>query len=133
MALRDLAGAEVPITLVAPSDAFVYRPMQVSEPFALGHARRCPLAELTREFGAVFVREPVVEVRATAHEAVLGSGAALPYEALVLAPGARAEPAFEHAITSGQEGARDALEGLLADLEGGYARRVAFVVPPGVT
>jgi sulfide:quinone oxidoreductase len=38
-------------------------------------------------------------------------------------------PAFAHAITFGSEGAAEALSGLLADLEDGFVRRVAFVLP----
>jgi hypothetical protein len=36
MALRALAGARVELTLIAPQDEFVYRPLAVEEPFASG-------------------------------------------------------------------------------------------------
>ena len=39
MALRDLAGDRVAITLIAPETTFTYRSMKVVEPFYLGHAR----------------------------------------------------------------------------------------------
>jgi sulfide:quinone oxidoreductase len=133
MALRDLVGPDVRIQLVAPTDAFVYRPLQIAEPFALGRARRYPLAELTADFGAEHIPTAVDEVRAEAHQAVCGDGMVLDYDALVLAPGARSVPAFAHATTFGQDGLHEALHGLLTDLEQGYTKRVAFVVPPGVT
>ena len=36
LALTDIVGTHVRITLVAPDDDFVYRPLSVGEPFALG-------------------------------------------------------------------------------------------------
>jgi sulfide:quinone oxidoreductase len=46
--------------------------------------------------------------------------------------GARRVPAFAEAATfRGQEDS-EAVHGLIQDLEGGYLRRIAFVVPPGV-
>jgi hypothetical protein len=41
MALRDLAGDRVRVTLVAAEPDFVYRPMAVAEPFGLGGGTRC--------------------------------------------------------------------------------------------
>ena len=51
----------------------------------------------------------------------------------MIATGARREEPFEHATTfRGQEDS-EKLHGLIQDLEGQYARRIAFVVPTGVT
>jgi sulfide:quinone oxidoreductase len=127
IALRDLA--DVRVTLVAPQSDFVYRPLSVAEPFCLGHAAHYSLAGLTREFGAEHVRSTLAEVDAPNHRIVLGNGDALAYDTLLIAVGAAMRPAFAHAITFGTEDAATALAGLLADLEDGYARRVAFVLP----
>jgi sulfide:quinone oxidoreductase len=62
---------------------------------------------------------------------VLGDGSTLAYDSLLVADGATMRPAFAQAITFGAPGAAEALSGLLADLEDGYARRVAFVLPSG--
>lgn len=40
LALRALAGNRVKVTLLAPREEFVYRPMAVLEPFAYPTARR---------------------------------------------------------------------------------------------
>jgi sulfide:quinone oxidoreductase len=129
IALHDLAADRVDVTLVAPQPDFVYRPLSVAEPFCLGHAARYSLAALASDFGAGVVRATLAEVDAAGHRAVLGDGSVLAYDALLIAIGARMEPAFAHAITFGADGAADALSGLLADLENGYTRRVAFVLP----
>jgi sulfide:quinone oxidoreductase len=131
IALRDLAGERVALTLVAPTPDFVYRPLSVAEPFCLGHATHHSLRTIARDFGADLVHGTVLEVDANDSRIVLENGGELEYDSLLVAVGARAKPAFEHALTFGADGAPEALSGLLADLEDGYARRVAFVVPGG--
>lgn len=133
MALRDLAGDRVDITLVAPEDSFTYRPMTVAEPFAKGHARRYELSEIADRFGARLVRDIVTEVDADARAIRTGSGDLFPYDQIVLAVGAKATPAFQRAITFGEDPEEQELHALLHDTEEGYAKGVAFVVPSGAT
>jgi sulfide:quinone oxidoreductase len=129
IALRDLAGDRVNVTLVAPEPDFVYRPLSVAEPFCLGHAAHHPLRGIARDFGADVVRGSLRAVDAHNSRVILDDGSELPYDSLLVAVGAHMEPAFRHAITFGADGAPEALSGLIADLEDGYAKRVAFVVP----
>jgi sulfide:quinone oxidoreductase len=129
IALRDLAGDRVSVTLVAPDPDFVYRPLSVAEPFCLGHAAHHPLRGVARDFGADVVRGSLREVDPDNSRVILDDGTELAYDSLLIAVGARMEPAFRHGITFGADGAPEALSGLIADLEDGYARRVAFVVP----
>jgi sulfide:quinone oxidoreductase len=133
MALRDLGPADLHIRLVAPGDAFVYRPLEVAEPFSLGAPRRYPLSRIAADFGAELVTDAIAEVCGEERRTICTSGARLDYDVLVLAPGARPGPAFEHAITFGQDPAHAAMHGLLADLKQGYAKDVAFVVPPNTS
>ena len=129
MALRDLAGERVSITLVAPDTKLTYRPMTVAEPFSAGHAREYVLAGIAQEFQADFLRDTVVEVRAQEQCVRCASGRDLSYDFLVLATGAKAEATFRSAITFGDDPAEERLHGMLADLEQGYLQRVVFVVP----
>src|SRR6185295_9639059 len=55
----------------------------------------------------------------------------LPYDALLLATGAHSGPAYRNALTWNDRSAPERLGGLLRDIEQGYVRRLAFVVPPG--
>jgi sulfide:quinone oxidoreductase len=132
MALRDLAGPDLPIQLVAADDAFTYRPLQVAEPFTLGAARRYPLSRVAEDVGAELIIDAIVEVRGEQRQAICASGAVLDYDALVLTPGARREPAYEHAITFGADPSHGALHELLIDLEDGRVKDVAFIVPPDI-
>jgi sulfide:quinone oxidoreductase len=129
IALRELGGDDPRVTLLGPEPDFVYRPMSVAEPFCLGHAERHPLATIAREFGAPFVRDSLAAVDADARTVSTGGGASIPYDSLLVAIGARQQAVYRHAITFGAEGAPELLAGLLSDLELGYAKRVAFVVP----
>jgi hypothetical protein len=129
LALRDLAGERVDITLLAPEGVFAYRPMAVAVPFARGHVQRLQLADFARETGARLVRGELASVEPGL--ARTAAGAALPYDALLVAVGAWSEPAVPGATTWTPELDQEVMGGLLADLEEGYAKRVAFVVPEG--
>lgn len=129
LALRSRAGERVALTLVAPQAEFTYRPLSVREPFALGSALSVPLSRVARDFGVELVGDALESVDVDRHEARLANGETLGYDALLVAIGARRAPAFEHVVTfRGQEDS-ESVHGLIQDLEGGYVRRVAFVVP----
>jgi sulfide:quinone oxidoreductase len=58
-------------------------------------------------------------------------GHPLAYDALVLAVGAKAVPVVAHAMTWDDRADAETLGGLLLDIEQGYTRRLAVVIPPG--
>jgi sulfide:quinone oxidoreductase len=132
IALHELADDHTRVTLLAPEPHFVYRPMSVAEPFCLGHAEHHPLAAIAAEFGATLVSDSLSEVDSDSHMVITGRGDTLGYDSLLIAVGALQQPAYREAITFGADGAPEALSGLLADLEDGYVKRVAFVVPSTV-
>ncbi len=133
IALRDLAGDRVDMTLVAPEESFTYRPMTVAAPFSMGHASRYGLARIATEFDAHLVRDAVASVDAKERAIRTRDGEWISYDHLVLATGARATRAFERAITFGEDVDEEALHGLLRDTEENYVDRVAFVVPSETT
>ena len=132
LALRELAGDRVHPTLVAPEPDFVDRPMTVAEPFGLGAARRHSLQQIASSFEAKLVRAAVKELRAAERRVVLRSGDTLGYDTLVLAPGARTLPAYDHAITFGRQGSGEAMRELVDGVERGAVRRVAFIAPTAI-
>jgi sulfide:quinone oxidoreductase len=132
LALRELAGPRVAITMLAPEPDFMYRAPSVGESFSVGHGRRFSLSSIAEDLGFELVADGLAAVKPDEHRAVLASGEERPYDALVLALGARQKPAYPAATTyAGDRAGRDALSGLLADLEGGYVKRIAFVMPHG--
>jgi sulfide:quinone oxidoreductase len=133
MALRDLAEDRVRITVLAPEPDFELKPLRTAEPFSLDHVRRYPLADILGRFGAELRPAGLVSVDADRHAVRLDDDTELGYDALVLAVGARPRPAYDGVLTFGADAKTEVLNPLLADLEEGYTRSVAFVVPPGVS
>jgi sulfide:quinone oxidoreductase len=131
LALHDLAGDRIAITLLAPEDELAYRPLSVADPFSLAVTRRYPLDPIARDIGAERVVDRLASVDPDARIVRTEGGQALLYDALLIAHGAGAEPALERAMTFWGPGDAEAVHGLVQDVEGGYTRRVAFVVPPG--
>lgn len=130
LALRELAGPLVTVTLLSPEPEFAYKAPSVGESFSVAHGRRFSLAEIAEDLAVEMVQDGLSEVLPEEHRVRLASGAERDYESLVLTTGARQRPAYPSATTyAGDEASRKELSGLLADLEGGYVKRIAFVMP----
>jgi sulfide:quinone oxidoreductase len=132
LALRELAGDRARVTLVEPAPDFVDRPMTVAEPFGLGSARRHAVEPIASEAGATLVRRAVSEVRPAERRVLLRGGGDVRYDTLVLAPGARSMPPFDHSITVGEPGWGEAMRDVVRRVERGEVRRVAFIAPTSI-
>jgi sulfide:quinone oxidoreductase len=132
LALRDLAGDRTERTLLTPEAEFVYRPMAVAEPFGRGRAQRHRLDIIADDLGAGLIRGALAEVDGQTRTALTNTGERLHYDALVVAIGAGSAPAFERALTWTPESDDEVYGGLLRDVEEGYTKQVAFVIPPDV-
>jgi sulfide:quinone oxidoreductase len=129
LALRELAADRVETTMLAPGDEFVYRPMTVTEPFSFAGARHYPLAQIARDAGAQLVKGKLEWVDHDNNVAHLADAQERPYDALVLALGARISPRYKHAITIDDRTLEQTLHGLVQDVELGYVESLAFVAP----
>ncbi len=129
LALRELAGERVSVTLLAPEPEFVYRPMRVREPFAGRGAQHYPLEAIARDIGAELIPDSFKWLDAPAAVVHTEQCKQLGYDALLLAMGARLQPAFTHGLTIDDRVLDEQLHGLIQDVEGGYLRSLAFVAP----
>jgi sulfide:quinone oxidoreductase len=129
LALADLAGARVQTTVLAQDDEFVYRPLTVGEPFSYAAARRYPLGQIVGDGGAELLLGTLGWVDRAGQSAHTTHGRALPYDALVLAVGARIAQRYRHALTIDDRTLESSLHGLVEDLELGYIESIAFVAP----
>jgi len=133
LALRALTGDALSVTLVSPAEQLNYRPFAVLEPFASHAIRRYDLGEICENLGATHHRDSLAAVDPVDYAIGTAGGKRIPYDALVLAPGARASGGLAHAHTWFADADPGSLQWIVAELEQGMTRRVAFVVPPGPT
>jgi sulfide:quinone oxidoreductase len=129
LALHELAGDRVSVSVLAPNSEFVYRPMTVREPFAYSQARRYELGPIVRHAGAELIEGELGWVDRDAQVVHSSDERELPYDALLLALGARVTSRYKHCITIDDRRMDEALHGLIQDVEGGYADSIAFVAP----
>jgi sulfide:quinone oxidoreductase len=132
LALRHLGENRLSVTLVAPEPRFWYRPLAVVEPFGAGQLHGLDLARLADEAGALFLVDGLRAVDALAHVAWTSGGAELPYDALLVATGAKPVAAIPGGTTFRGPADVEAFSALLAQLDAGGLRRVVFAVPGGV-
>lgn len=133
MALRALAPELVEIELLAPNEAFSFRPMAVTEPFGGGRVPEVPLKPLVSECAAVHRRDSLAEVDPASQTVTTASGDRLAYDALLVAPGARPVEAVPGALTFGDSSHREAFAKLLERLGRRGHRKIAFLVPKRAT
>jgi sulfide:quinone oxidoreductase len=135
LALRAVAGERADITLIAPETKFFNRSMAVDRPSRIGSGHGLKLSEVAGEFGARWHRATVGHVDSRRQVVVTERGAALAYDRLVLALGARSgrEWHVDRVFTY-----RDAVDvhryrRLVRQLEDGRVASVAFVKPQGAS
>ena len=132
LALKALAADLVEVQLVAAEASFSYRPLAVAEPFTARRPDAFDLAELTERIGARFAQGTIAAVDTAARTARTVDGEEYPYDALVVATGARAEAAIAGALTFRGSADVEALGRLLAAADERGLERIAFAVPGGV-
>lgn len=129
LALSRLAPEQTSVTVIAPNEEFVYRPLSVREPFAYGAAKRYPLAPIVRDAGAELLVGELAWVDPEKQIVHTESGSEIEYDALVLALGAKATRRYQHAVTIDDRRMDEILHGIIQDVEGGYLKSLAFVAP----
>ncbi len=130
LALRELAGRRVEITLVSPERQFLYRPVTVAEAFDRDEAHTYALDEIVSyEGGGQLIWDRLKSVAAAEHVAIAGSGARIRFDALIVATGAIAHEPLPGALTFRGRGDVAALRRVLDELIAGSARSVALTLP----
>ena len=130
LALRELGGDRIALTLIASDTEFVYRPMAVIEPFRYPPVQRFPLTAIAGDIGAALLNDRLAAVAPSERLVQTDSGVQHRFDALVLGIGGRIRARYEHAITLEDRGSYELLRGVIDDVGRGYVRRLAFVVPP---
>lgn len=133
LALHELAGRSVEITLVAPNEQLDIRALRIVAGLTGVEPPHLALRRIAVRAHARIEQTTLRRVLPDQHLAELGDGRRLPYDALVIATGARAvAPYGEGVATFGMEAEGAEAAAALDDARLGRARSLAFVVPPGV-
>lgn len=128
--LRHLAGDKVDVTMVAPNEELRCRPLAVDQPFTVSPPAY-PLETIARHTGAKWLQDAAESLDPDAQAIHTAGGRTLPFDALLLAVGARLVRAFEHAAVFDDARADEVYHGVVQDVEGGYSRSVALLIPEG--
>ena len=133
LALRAHLKIGVEVHLVAPNREFVYQPLAVAAPFDLAETHPLDLAEIAGDQSAKLHVDSLAHVDAESRRVRLASGIVLPYDALVVAVGARRRDWLEGALHFGGAADVTAFRSLLERFESGSEQRLSFVNPAGVS
>ena len=131
--LHRLAGPRAQITLLAPNDEFTLHALDVLRPFARPHARRQNVSTLASAAGARLHRGRVSSIDIDEHHVITDAGETVAYGVLLLAIGAVPRASLPHSLCFGSDGSHELMHGLVQDVEAGYVRSIAFVMPLGST
>lgn len=129
LALRELAPDLVEVELVAPEPYFVYRPLLVT--LDGRGPRSFPLRRLVEAAGATLREGRVSEVDTDRHVARTAEGEELPYDLLLLAPGAVPTLAVPGALCFRGQAQAEELTQLLEDALAGEIDSIVFALPSG--
>ena len=125
--LRRLAGDQLEITLVSPSDTLVYRPLAVLEPFGAALVHRYPVARIVSDTGIRWIRAGFDWVDRAANIAHAGAED-VSYDALLLAIGGHQLRAPAGVFVFSDRTA-PAYREILEQIWSGAISRIAFVAP----
>ena len=132
LALQDLAGDRVHISVLTPARHLTYRAWSVAEPFGSEPARRYDWERIGHDRGVRWIPDLLEAVRPEAREVDTRDGPPVPYDALLLAVGAQPQPALAGAISFA--GPRDvlAVRETIEALTPGRPHTIAFVAMAGI-
>ena len=132
LALHELVGHRVRLELLAPGTHFLNRPASVAEPFGLGGPAPAPFAHVAAHCRAALHSGTLAKVRPADRIAITGDGSELPYDALVVAVGARAADTIPGALPFAGPQDVPSIQAALDAAESGDVKAIAFAVPAGV-
>jgi sulfide:quinone oxidoreductase len=132
LALDEIAGEELDVTVLSPDARFHYAPLAVAEPFHGGHAYRLDLAALLAETGTAVEIDGLDRVDTKHRRLTTAAGRRMPYDALMVATGVGRHNALPGALAFGGWDVAIELRRLLRRTASGHVRRLVYAIPAGV-
>jgi sulfide:quinone oxidoreductase len=131
LAMRDLAADRVEVEIWSPSREFVYRPFSVGEPYGVASLLRYDLEALAAACGAGFRLGGISSIDSEAGRFTVRGGEALPYDFLLLCPGARMLWSVPGAVTFWGVADEGGVGQVVRRLRAGTLREAVFTMPGG--
>jgi sulfide:quinone oxidoreductase len=132
LALHRHCGDRASIQLLCPNDRLTIPALAVGEPFGLEGPPSIPLSDLCADTGSVHRPGVLGAVDAGARVARTELGEELPFDALLVAVGASAEPSLAGSLTYRGGRDNDQIRALLDAAEAGDVKRIVFAVPTSI-
>ena len=129
--LHRLAGDRVAVSLLAPAEELIYRPQAVLTPFTDVPPLHYPLAPIVADTATEWIHDSATWVDLSARTVHTADKQSLPYDALLLALGARERRSNPHVAVFTDRNAGQTYRDVLADLDAGVAHSVALIEPAG--
>jgi sulfide:quinone oxidoreductase len=129
--LRRLAGESVAVTLLTPEDNFVYRPLTVLVPFALGQVSRYPIQRISRDADARWLRDRLAWVDLTSRQLHTADGHKLEYDALLLAVGGHERKPERHVSIFSDRTYGQAYRKIVDGVQSGTISNLVLAEPAG--
>jgi sulfide:quinone oxidoreductase len=133
LALRALAEERVQIDLLTRAVRFVYRPLQVLEPFDPDAVVRLSWSEIAASLRLGRIVDDLGLIEPDAGLVRTAGGRSIRYDALIVAVGAIPRQAVSGAVTVGEPGSAYAIGKLIGRLRAGAAPGITFACPPGTS
>jgi sulfide:quinone oxidoreductase len=131
IALRDLTEGKVQVELCSGRSDFLYRPFAVGEPYGASRVLRYDLERLAGRCGADFRLENIASVDLALRCARSHDGREIPYDRLIVAPGARLLWSVPGAITFWGAADEGEMQEVVDRLREGRLRRLVVTMPGG--
>ena len=131
LGLRELAP-DAEVVVVSPAHELLHQALS-DVPSSMGGVTRYPLERIAGLYDAELVSDAVMAVDPSSATVRTHEHGELPYDALLVAVGAKRVMSLDHAVLFGSSLDVPAVEDVLGLVRGGQARRLAIVVPASVT
>lgn len=131
--LRRLGEGKLVTTMLTPDEQFLTRSLMTAAPFSSRPISRVAVSQLAATANVELVPGRMTAVDAEAHVVLTESGEGLNYDALLIAIGGAQRAPYPHGLAFGLPGTIERMHGLVQDLESGYVRNLAFIVPAEAT
>lgn len=131
--LYENVNVDVEVSLICPSNEFVYRPFAALEPFGIREATSMRIDKLIEGCDVNYIADKVSRVDQSFGRVMTSSGQLVDFDALVVTTGAEPVEGLRGAITIGDPAGTIKLEHMLRELDAGLIESVGFVSPSGAS